>query len=351
MAKNKSKSLSKNKVVAKKGSLRNRVKKTLSKLLPAAETDNKKTSSKEERSAMAAKKEVVAKKPADKKSSSKKAAAKKVVAKKVVAKKVVAKKVVAKKTVAKKTVAKKVVAKKVVAKKVVAKKVVAKKVVAKKVVAKKVVAKKVVAKKAVAKKPSATATVQAPKKKPANKKSSQKRVVAQALTKAPPAKQKASKKASPSLKPKSSSMVVPPPISDALIHGVAPYKPKKREEYMGDDQYDHFRKILSNWRLELMEEVDETVSHLQDESLNLPDPADRASQEEEFSLELRTRDRERKLIKKIEKTLEKIESGDYGFCDTCGVEVGLRRLEARPTADQCIDCKELSEIKERQLVG
>ena len=98
-----------------------------------------------------------------------------------------------------------------------------------------------------------------------------------------------------------------------------------------------------------MEEVDRTVNHMQDEAANFPDPADRASQEEEFSLELRTRDRERKLIRKIDKTLTRIEEEDYGFCDSCGVEIGVRRLEARPTATLCIDCKTLSEIKEKQL--
>lgn len=128
-----------------------------------------------------------------------------------------------------------------------------------------------------------------------------------------------------------------------------PYKAKKNEEYMSDAQYEHFTTILQNWKLELMEEVDRTKEHMQSEINNYADPNDRASQEEEFSLELRTRDRERKLIKKIEKTLDLIEKGDYGYCDTCGIEIGIRRLEARPTATQCIDCKTLAEIKEKQL--
>ena len=98
-----------------------------------------------------------------------------------------------------------------------------------------------------------------------------------------------------------------------------------------------------------MREVDRTVSHMKDDAANFPDPADRASQEEEFSLELRKRDRERKLIRKISQTLQRIDEGDYGFCDACGVEIGIRRLEARPTATLCIDCKTLAEIKERQL--
>ena len=98
-----------------------------------------------------------------------------------------------------------------------------------------------------------------------------------------------------------------------------------------------------------MEEVDRTVTHMKDEAANFPDPADRASQEEEFSLELRTRDRERKLIKKIDETIELIKEDDYGWCDACGVEIGIRRLEARPTATLCIDCKTLAEIKEKQM--
>lgn len=130
-----------------------------------------------------------------------------------------------------------------------------------------------------------------------------------------------------------------------------PYKPKKGEAYMNEDQKNHFRQILRNWKSELMEEVDRTVSHMKDEAANFPDPADRATQEEEFSLELRTRDRERKLIKKIDATLDLIDEDDYGFCDTCGIEIGIKRLEARPTATLCIDCKTLDEIKERQERG
>lgn len=130
-----------------------------------------------------------------------------------------------------------------------------------------------------------------------------------------------------------------------------PYEPKDGEEYMSSEQKAHFRTLLLAWRRELMEEVDRTVSHMKDEAANFPDPADRASQEEEFSLELRTRDRERKLIKKIDKTLELVETEDYGYCDACGVEIGIRRLEARPTATLCVDCKTLDEIKEKQILG
>jgi len=135
------------------------------------------------------------------------------------------------------------------------------------------------------------------------------------------------------------------------LAGVKPYQEKAGEEYMEEPQQEHFKKILDAWRVQLREEVDRTVTHMQDEAANFPDPVDRAAQEEEFSLELRTRDRERKLIKKIEKTLQLIEDDDFGFCKSCGIEIGIRRLEARPTADLCIECKTLSEIKERQMAG
>jgi DnaK suppressor protein len=135
------------------------------------------------------------------------------------------------------------------------------------------------------------------------------------------------------------------------FNNFAPYKTKKGEEYMNEKQLNHFRGILRQWKSELMEEVDRTVSHMKDDAANFPDPADRATQEEEFSLELRTRDRERKLIKKIDSTLNLIDADDYGFCGACGVEIGIQRLEARPTATQCIDCKTLDEIKERQQLG
>ena len=139
--------------------------------------------------------------------------------------------------------------------------------------------------------------------------------------------------------------------NSVTLHGIAPYEPKPKEEYMNENQLNHFKLILHAWRNELMEEVDRTVTHMKDEAANFPDPADRATQEEEFSLELRTRDRERKLIKKIDKTLVRVEEDDYGYCDQCGVEIGIRRLEARPTAELCIDCKTLDEIKEKQITG
>ena len=140
-------------------------------------------------------------------------------------------------------------------------------------------------------------------------------------------------------------------IGTLAIAGVEPYQEKPGEEYMSPEQMAHFNQILQAWRNQLRQEVDRTVHHMQDEAANFPDPVDRASQEEEFSLELRNRDRERRLIKKIEKTLTKIEEDDFGFCESCGVEIGVRRLEARPTADLCIDCKTLAEMKEKQMQG
>ena len=130
---------------------------------------------------------------------------------------------------------------------------------------------------------------------------------------------------------------------------VKPYQSKKHEEYMGKKQLEHFRTVLLQWKEELMTEVDRTMHHMQDESANYPDPVDRASQEEEFNLELRARDRERKLLRKIEETLSRINDQDYGYCDDCGAEIGVRRLEARPTANQCIECKTISEIREKQI--
>ena len=131
-----------------------------------------------------------------------------------------------------------------------------------------------------------------------------------------------------------------------------PYKMKKGENYMNNKQLAHFRKILEDIKLELGQDIDRTVHTMQDEATVFADPNDRASQESDMALELRNRDRERKLIKKINETIAKIDSidsDDYGYCDTCGIEIGLKRLEARPTATLCIDCKTLDEIRERQL--
>lgn len=128
-----------------------------------------------------------------------------------------------------------------------------------------------------------------------------------------------------------------------------PYQEQPGEEYMNERQQAHFRAILEVWKQQLMTEVDRTVHHMKDDAANFPDPNDRATQESEFSLELRTRDRERKLIRRIDAMLTKLGTGDYGYCEACGIEIGIRRLEARPTATLCIDCKTLAEIKERRL--
>lgn len=129
---------------------------------------------------------------------------------------------------------------------------------------------------------------------------------------------------------------------------IPPYRERSGEDYMNATQIEHFRNLLIEWKQNLMEEVERTVHHMQDEASNFPDPNDRATQEEEFALELRTRDRERKLIKKINESLITLETGDYGYCEVCGGEIGIKRLEARPTATLCIDCKTLDEMKERQ---
>lgn len=128
-----------------------------------------------------------------------------------------------------------------------------------------------------------------------------------------------------------------------------PYEMISGEEYMNEQQKKHFRSILSVWKRQLMEEVDRTVHHMKEEATNFADPNDRATQEEEFSLELRTRDRERRLIEKIDLALKQIDDDDYGYCETCGIEIGIRRLEARPTATLCIDCKTLDEIREKHI--
>ena len=195
-------------------------------------------------------------------------------------------------------------------------------------------------KKVVTKKKVATAKKAAAGKKVAAKK----KVVAK---KKATAKKKVSKKTAPR---KKTTARTPAGSQSLLSHfGVEPYKEKRGEEYMNPQQEEHFRKILNAWKRELMEEVDRTVHHMQDEAANFPDPNDRATQESEFSLELRTRDRERKLIKKINSTIDRLDARDYGWCDSCGIEIGIRRLEARPTADLCIDCKTLEEIKEKQM--
>ena len=139
-------------------------------------------------------------------------------------------------------------------------------------------------------------------------------------------------------------------MHEELLHKhFAPYVAKKGEEYMSSRQLAHFRTMLETLKSELMNDIERTVHTMQDEATVFADPNDRASQETDIAIELRNRDRERKLIKKIDETLNSIDEGDYGFCAKCGVEIGIKRLEARPTATLCIDCKTLDEMKERQM--
>jgi DnaK suppressor protein len=215
------------------------------------------------------------------------------------------------KSSSKKPATKKPVTKKLSAKKPVAKKPVAKKPVAKKPVAKKPVAKKPVAKKPVAKKPVA--------KKPVAKKDNISNIKYQ---------------------------------GDAqFLASIKPYVIKKKEKYMNAKQKEHFLSILHSWQGQLQLEQDRTADKLQKNATNFPDEADRATHEEEFTLELRTRERERKLLSKINESVDDLKIDDYGYCASCGIEIGIRRLEARPTATRCIDCKTIEEIHERQKYG
>lgn len=247
---------------------------------------------------------------------------------------------VSKKKVGKKKVAgkKKVVSKK----KIVAKKKVA--VTKKKAVSKKkvVAAKKTISKRNVITKKKVVAVKKATNKK---KVVADKKVVAVKKSKSTPKKKIVTKKKVSRKKTAPTRKAEFPTSFDDF----KPYKETKGEEYMNGDQSEHFKHLLLAWLKDLQEEVDRTVDHMQSDASSFSDPNDRATQEEEFALELRTRDRERKLTKKIRVSLADIESGDYGFCEVCGIEIGIRRLEARPTATLCIDCKTLDEIKEKQM--
>ena len=195
-------------------------------------------------------------------------------------------------------------------------------------VTKKAAAKKSLVKKAPAKK---VAVKKAPAKKVAAKKAPAKKVAAKKVTakKAPAKKVSAKKRSTP----------------------ISSYQGRKGEKYMSAAMKKHFLAVLIDWREHLKEEMQKTFDHLKNKGESYADPIDRASQEEEFAFELRTRDRERKLISKIAMSLEQIKQDDYGYCYACGIEIGVKRLEARPTATHCIDCKTLDEIKEKQLGG
>ena len=156
----------------------------------------------------------------------------------------------------------------------------------------------------------------------------------------------------PETAPAMSAAAAPRAVGANLLSGprnVEPYVPRKGEEYMSKQQLDHFRTILSSWKQDLMQEVDRTMLHMKDEAANFPDPNDRATQESEFSLELRTRDRERKLIRKIAEALKRIESGSYGFCLETGEPIGVKRLEARPVATLSVEAQERRERREKQF--
>lgn len=256
------------------------------------------------------------KKPASRKATARRSTAKK---RKVTKKKAPGRK---KKVAKKKTAKKKKVAKKKVAKKKSAKKKPAKKKPAKKKASRKKAAKKKVVRK------------KASKKKASRKKASKKKAAAKKRTTARPAKRPRRSTAS---------------LLSGPIHGIKPYKPRRGEDYMSKGQLEHFRDILNAWKRELMFEVDRTVHHMQDEAANFPDPNDRATQESEFGLELRTRDRERKLLRKIDSALARIDDGSYGYCEETGEEIGLKRLEARPVATLCLEAQERRELAERQF--
>lgn len=226
--------------------------------------------------------------------------------------------------------------------------------VRKKTTAKKAAKKKVSTKKAARKTSRKVGKKAAPVKKAATKKAAGKKVTAKKTavkkagagkirqSKKTPAKKKAKERAVARTRTRRNQLMTGP------LHGFPPYKAKRGERYMNAAQLGHFRDILSAWRQALMEEVDRTVHHMKDEAANFPDPNDRATQESEFGLELRTRDRERKLIRKISQALTRIEEGTYGYCDETGDEIGLKRLEARPVATLCLDAQERREMAERQ---
>ena len=189
-----------------------------------------------------------------------------------------------------------------------------------------------------------TKSIKAPsKKKLVKKKVLKKKVVAKkkSTTKKITAKRKSSLK----------KTIVNPSDYDSFAKSFVPYKISKTEKYMNKSQQKHFINILNSWKNALDSEQEKTEKLIQQDQSNFPDSLDRASKEEEFMLELRKRERERKLISKIELSLKDIEDDLYGFCETCGIEIGIKRLEARPTATQCIDCKTVDEIKEKQQFG
>jgi DnaK suppressor protein len=199
------------------------------------------------------------------------------------------------------------------------------------------------AKKVIAK-PAAKKVIAKPAAKKIIAKPAAKKVIAK-----PAAKKIIAKPAAKKVMPKSAAKKVMPKPNSQQFKQFQTYTPKSKEKYMSKSQREHFMRILNVWKNELSKDIDRTVAHMQDDITAYADPNDRASQESDMALELRNRDRERKLIKKIDQTLKIIASDDYGYCKQCGEEIGLNRLQARPTATLCIDCKTLDEIREKQM--
>ena len=193
-------------------------------------------------------------------------------------------------------------------------------------------------------------------KKAAPKKVSAKKAAPKKVTAKKVSPKKVATKKSMAKKPtpkKSSSKTAPKKKYEEaqFLASIKPYALKKNEKYMNAKQKQHFIAILDSWAEQLQIEQDRTADKIQDNVSNFPDESDRATHEEEFTLELRTRERERKLLSKIIESIDDLKSNDYGYCASCGIEIGIRRLEARPTATRCIDCKTIEEIHERQQFG
>jgi DnaK suppressor protein len=228
---------------------------------------------------------------------------------------------------------------------------VAKKSAAKRRASKKRAAKKAASKKKVAKKKPAARKKKVAKKKPAARKkvSKKKAVSAKKAAKKAPGRKPAATRTPARRRLRIRSTAARRDLLSGPIHGIEPYVINRGEEYMSPGQLAHFDTILGSWKSELMKEVDRTVHHMQDEAASFPDPNDRATQESEFGLELRTRDRERKLLRKINGALARIEDGSFGYCDETGEEIGLKRLEARPVATMSVEAQERREMAERQF--
>jgi DnaK suppressor protein len=184
------------------------------------------------------------------------------------------------------------------------------------------------------------------KKNPTKKAVTKKAVSKKVVTKKVVAKKTAAKKAAPKKTTKQDKYE-----EAQFLASIKPYVLKKNEKYMNAKQQKHFQDILGTWKEQLQIEQDRTADKIQQNVSHFPDESDRATHEEEFTLELRTRERERKLLSKINESIDDLKSDDYGYCSSCGIEIGIRRLEARPTATRCIDCKTIEEIHERQQYG